>query len=370
MTSSQIDIQIIAALTAAACALPGVFMVLRGMALMADAISHVVLLGIVLMFFVTKNLESPWLTVGAAATGMLTVFLVELLSQSGRVKRDAAIGLVFPVLFSIAIMIISRAAANVHLDTDSVLLGELAFAPFNRLVVAGRDLGPQAAWSMGLVLLANVVLLTVFYKELKLATFDAALAASLGFAPAALHYGLMAVVSVTAVQAFDAVGSILVVALMIAPAAAAWIITDRLSHMLVAAVAVALVGAVSGYWVAHGLDASIAGCMAVMLGVIFGLIFLFTPDRGLVSQFLRRRHRRVAFAGTMLTIHLLHHEDDATAGQENTIAHLGEHLRWSDHFAMAVVRQAEREGLVTRGDGGQLNLTALGRTHAHGAVLN
>src|SRR5690349_594243 len=123
MNKWQIEIQIIAALAAAACAIPGVFLVLRRMALMCDAISHVVLLGIVIMFLITGSLTSPLLTVGAALTGLLTVALVEMLSKTGRVKRDAAIGIVFPLLFSIAVIMVSRSAGNVHIDTDAVLLG-------------------------------------------------------------------------------------------------------------------------------------------------------------------------------------------------------------------------------------------------------
>lgn len=364
MSQWQMEIQIIAIFAAAACALPGVFLVLRGMALMCDAISHVVLLGIVIMFLIVGDLTSPLLTVGAAITGLLTVVMVEALSRTGRVKRDAAIGLVFPALFSLAIILVSHNAGGVHLDTDAVLLGELAFAPFDRLVVGGNDLGPRSMWGMGAVLLLNVVLITAFYKELKLATFDAGLAASLGFAPALVHYGLMAVVSVTAVEAFDAVGSILVVALMIAPAAAAWILTDRLGHMLYVAVGLGVLGAVAGYWVAHWTDASIAGSIASMLGLIFGLVFILAPRRGLAFIALRRRRQRIDFAGTMLTIHLLHHEDLAEAERENRIAHLGEHLRWNDHFAMSVVRSAERDELVTRSDDGRLALTSAGREHA------
>lgn len=368
MTQWQIEIQIIAILAAAACALPGVFLVLRGMALMCDAISHVVLLGIVVMFLFVGNLTSPLLTIGAAISGLLTVLMVEALSRTGRVKRDAAIGLVFPALFSLGIILVSHNAGGVHIDTDAVLLGELAFAPLNRLTVAGYDLGPHGMWGMGAVLLANVVLVTAFYKELKLATFDAGLAASLGFAPAVMHYGLMAMVSVTAVEAFDAVGSILVVALMIAPAAAAWILTDRLGHMLVVSVVLGVAGALSGYWVSHWVDASIAGCMASALGVIFLLVFVFAPRRGLAFIALRQRRQKVTFAGTMLTIHLLHHEDRAEAERENRIAHLGEHLRWNDHFAMNVVRSAERTGLVIRADDGQLALTKSGREHAREVV--
>ncbi|MEA2510996.1 MAG: manganese/zinc/iron transport system permease protein, partial [Thermomicrobiales bacterium] len=130
MTDSQIEIQLIAAVTAAACALPGVFLVLRRMAMMSDAISHSILLGIVLAFFATENLNSPLLVVGAALTGVATVSLVEVLNRTGLVREDAAIGLVFPLLFSVGVILVSRYAGSVHLDIDAVLLGELAFAPF------------------------------------------------------------------------------------------------------------------------------------------------------------------------------------------------------------------------------------------------
>src|SRR5262249_48937177 len=160
---------------------------------------------------------------------------------------DAAIGLVFPALFSVGVILVSRHAGNVHLDTDAVLLGELAFAWFRRWTFAGVDL-PVSLWVMAAVLLANLAFVTVFYKELKLATFGPALGAALGFLPAVLHYGLMTLVSVTAVAAFDAVGSVLVVALMIVPAAAAYLLTDRLGVMLGLACGVGVAGAVAGVW--------------------------------------------------------------------------------------------------------------------------
>ena len=149
MNTYQLEIQLIAAVVAVACALPGVFLVLRRMAMMSDAISHTVLLGIVLGFFLVGDLGSPLLIFGAAATGVLTVVLVEVLNRTRLVKEDAAIGLVFPALFSLAVILISRYAGNVHLDMDAVLLGELAFAPFDRLVVLGTDIGPRALYSHG-----------------------------------------------------------------------------------------------------------------------------------------------------------------------------------------------------------------------------
>ncbi|HXF61297.1 MAG TPA: metal ABC transporter permease [Caldilineaceae bacterium] len=365
--SASLEIQAIAVTVAAACALPGVFLVLRRTAMMSDAISHTVLLGIVLAFFVVQDLSSPILILGAAAVGLLTVSLVELLIGTRLVKGDAAIGLVFPVLFSIAVILISRFARGVHLDVDAVLLGELAFAPFDRLVFLGLDM-PRALAVMGVILLLNLLFILLFYKELKLATFDAGLAAALGFSPALIHYALMALVSLTAVGAFDAVGSILVVALMVTPAAAAYLLTDDLRAMLGMSVALAAVSALGGYWLARVLDANIAGSMATVTGLAFLLVFLFAPQRGLVAVAQRRRRQRWDFSQTMLAVHLLQHEGRPEYEQESRVDHLVEHIRWQPDFAEQVIRYAERKGVVRR-QAGRLQLTDAGRQLAQRGLL-
>ncbi len=270
MTGAQLEIQLVAVATAVACALPGSLLVLRRMAMMSDAISHAILPGIVIAFFLTHDLSSPWLIFGAAATGLATVWLVEVVQRTGLVREDAAMGLVFPVLFSIGVILISRYAGQVHLDTDAVLLGELAFTPFTRLEVLGWDLGPRTLYVMLGLGATNGLFLLLFYKELKLATFDAGLAAALGFAPGILHYALMGLVSLTAVGAFDAVGSVLVVALMVGPPMTARMLTDRLSVLILLSAGIGAACAIAGYWVAHWLDASIAGAMAGMVGVAWG----------------------------------------------------------------------------------------------------
>ncbi len=368
MSSAQLDIQLIAAVTAAACAIPGVFLVLRRMAMMSDAISHSILLGIVLAYFVVDSTTSPLLIAGAGAIGVLTVVLVEALQRTGLVREDAAIGLVFPLLFSIGVILISRYADNVHLDVDAVLLGELAFAPFDRVVVSGWDLGPRGLWAMGAILTANLVLVGLFFKELKLATFDPALAATLGFAPAALHYGLMTSVSVTAVGAFDAVGAILVVALMIGPPATAYLLTDKLRTMIAMSAGIGAASAVAGYWLAHWLDASIAGAMATMIGFVFVAVLVLAPHRGLIANALRRQRQRLEFAQTMLAIHLLNHEGTAAAESENRVDGLEDHLRWEPDFTSQIVDLARRHGLVTI-DAGLLVLTPEGRSRAKAAMV-
>jgi manganese/zinc/iron transport system permease protein len=368
VTTFQLEIQLVAVVVAAACALPGVFLVLRRMALMSDAISHSILLGIVLAFFVAESLASPLLIVGAALTGVLTVALVELTHRTRLVREDAAIGLVFPALFSIGVILVSRYAGDVHLDLDAVLLGEIAFAPFQRAVLFGLDLGPRALWVMLVILLLNAAFIALFYKELKLTTFDSALAASLGFAPGLLHYAFMTLVSVTAVGAFDAVGSVLVIALMIAPPAAAYLLSERLSRMIGLSVAIGAASAIGGYWLAHAVDASIAGSMATMAGLLFFVILLLAPDRGLVAARRRQARQRVEFAQAMLVIHLLNHEGSPAADEENRVEHLHRHLRWNPAFAGRIVAGAERRAFVLRREDDRLTLTPRGRELARQAM--
>ncbi len=368
MSISQIEIQLIAAVTAIACALPGAFLVLRRTAMLSDAISHTVLLGIVIGFFMVEDLNSPFLIFGAGAMGVVTVSLVTLIERTRLVKEDAAIGLVFPALFSIAVILITRYAGDVHLDTDAVLVGELAFAPFDRFTFLGQDIGPRGLYVMGGIALFNLLLIAIFFKELKISTFDAGLAATLGFTPALIHYGLMSVVSVTIVGAFDIVGSVLVVALVVGPPAAAYLLTDHLPRMLGLSALLGVSGAISGYWLAHFLDASIAGSIATMTGLEFALVFLLAPERGLIATARRRARQRWEFAQAMLVIHLLNHEGQPGEEAEDQIGHLHEHIRWKPAFAIKVVKRAQRQGLILLQDE-HIRLTGQGRKLAQQALL-
>ena len=343
MTSAQIEIQLIASLVAIACAIPGAFLVLRKMALISDAISHSILPGLVIGFFITHDLGSPLLIIMAALSGVVTVVLVEFIQKTKLVKEDTAIGLVFPVLFSIGVILISKNANDVHLDTDVVLLGELAFAPFDRLMIDGMDFGPKSLWIIGTILLLTLSLLFAFFKELKISTFDAGLATALGFSPVVLHYGLMSVASVTTVGAFDAVGAILVVALMIAPAATAYLLTDNLKKMLLLSVFFGVFSAIAGYWLAHWLDASISGSMTTVLGLVFLLVYLFAPKRGLISVLYRNKQQQVEVSLLTFLLHLNNHNDKS----ERHINHLNEHINWQKVRSKSVVDLALRNNMIT-----------------------
>ncbi len=359
--SYQLEMILVLASVGAACAVPGVFLVLRRVALVADAISHVLLFGIVLAYFVTKDLASPGLFFGATASGVLTVALVELLRRSGRVAEDAAIGLVFPALFAAGTLLASLYLRGTHLDVDSVLLGFAEFAPTDRL--SRFDALPRSAVILLGLFALELVLVVAFFKELKLATFDAALASTFGFAPILLHYGLMTMTSLTAVAAFDAVGPVVVVALLVVPAATAYLLTDRLSAMIALSIGIGVLGGVLGTLLALAADTNVAGTVATVVGLQFGLVFLVAPGRGLISQFAQDWRNRREFPVRMLAIHLLQHEGTPAEEDESRLADLHRHLHWLPGEVLRVVGRAERSGLVEQ-HGDRLRVTPAGRAVA------
>ena len=355
-------IVLVLAIVAAACAVPGVFLVLRRMSLVSDAIGHTLILGIVLAYFATRDIASPWLLVGAALTGLATVALVELLQRTKLVKADAAIGLVFPAFFALGVVLVSVShLRSVHLDLDMVLLGQPDNADVARWRVGEVAVTPLHV--MSAVLALNVGLCVLLFKELKLSTFDPGLAASLGFRPGLMHYGLMAVVSVTAVAAFDAVGPVLVVGFFVVPAAAAFLLTDRLGVMIGLACGIGALGAWLGVEAAEHFEANTAGSVAAVLGLLFAAAFLFAPGRGQVAMMWKRREQRRAFEETMLAVHLYQHEGTPAEADEARVDGLHRHLRWKPERVAAVVERATENALVVR-DGALLKLTDAGRKRA------
>lgn len=453
---------IVGALVAISGAVLGTYLLLRKMSLTSDAISHTVLLGIVATFLVLTrglsqepDLTSPWLILGATVAGVVTVWLTELVFKSGLVKEDAALGLVFPLLFAVAVIMINRYVENIHLDQDAVWAGEigLAFGKSNEYcyencdaieitpehpkakqgfectncVVDGegprtcrddgavceaycfncglysasvayeqnltfqkpvRVLFPKAITAMGLITLLNVLFVTALYKELKLSTFDEGLAKTLGFRPTWLHYLLMALVSITAVGAFDAVGAILVVAFFIVPAATAYLLTDRLWLMLVISSIVGALAAYTGYDLSRGKflfyedaghqvlalldktvgiggytawDASPGASMVMMMGILFTLAWISSPRYGLIANIIQRFLLRRRFAEQMILVHLGHHQDTQEAREENRVATLHTHLGWSPGKVNGVLNRLKIRRLIKVEDGDLIALTTRGK---------
>ncbi|MEO3944129.1 metal ABC transporter permease [Gorillibacterium sp. CAU 1737] len=275
-----------ASLVGLSCGFIGVLLILRRMAMMADAISHTVLLGIVISFLITRELSGISMLIGSIAAGLLTSVLVQWVHNRG-VQQEAAIGIVFTTLFALGVVLIATKVGNAHLDVKHALMGEITFIPWETITLPVLGAIPEAVFLLSIVLLVVVVILVLFYKEWKITAFDPALAASLGIPTALLHYVFMSLVSVTTVASFDAVGAIMVVAMLITPASAAYLWTDRLSVMLLLSGAFGVLSAVLGYSVAVWLDTSISGSMAFSTGIIFGVSFLLSPKHGMIVKRVR-----------------------------------------------------------------------------------
>lgn len=282
-----------AGLVATACCLLGPFLIVRRAALLGDAVSHAVLPGIVVAFLVFQTRAPLAMVIGAAVFAVLCVLAIDALRGTGLVAGDAAIGLVFPALFALGVLGIHRWADDLHLDLDSTIYGEIAFSPFWTVEIGGQ-LWARSVVVMGAVALANLVLVALLWKELKVTSFDPEFARSVRIPPKLVGRILLAAVAVTAVTAFESVGAILVVTLLIVPAATAHLLTDRLAVMIGLSVAIGWVSAVAGHWGAMRLDASIAGAMGLCAGALFVVALLAGPSHGLIARAVRRARRRAA----------------------------------------------------------------------------
>ncbi|TVR51587.1 MAG: metal ABC transporter permease [Puniceicoccaceae bacterium] len=268
-----------------ACGLVGTFLVWRRMALVGDAISHSILPGIVIAFFLAQTRATTPLFIGALVAAGLTVWCIEAIHHHSRIKPDAALGIVFSSFFAVGIILLTLFADSVDLDADCVLFGEIGFLPLeDPVVLGGLFLGPLPLVRMGAVLVGILLLLALVYRPLVLASFDPGLARILGFGPRGINFGLMAVLAITVVSAFESVGAILVVAMLIFPPATGSLLSDRMPVILAGNALVAAVSALGGLHLAIWLEASIAACMVCVAGAVFGLAWLLSPRRGLLRR--------------------------------------------------------------------------------------
>ncbi len=275
-------------LVAISCGLLGCFLILRRMAMVGDAISHAVLPGIVIAFMLTGSRDSVTMLIGAGLIGILTTFLIEFFHTKGKLQTDASIGVTFTWLFAIGVILISVFAGKVDLDQECVLYGEIAYVPLDLWITdSGTIMGPRVIYISATVLLILLAFIGFGYKELFLTTFDPAYASAIGISTVMWHYLLMGAVSLTTVASFEAVGAILVVALLIAPPATAYLLVDDFKKMMLLTSLLGVIISISGYYLAAWLDGSIAGAMASIAGLLFGLAFIFTRRRaklGAISE--------------------------------------------------------------------------------------
>ncbi|XOV72432.1 MAG: metal ABC transporter permease [Verrucomicrobiota bacterium] len=291
----------------AACGLAGNYLILRRMALVGDAISHSVLPGLAIGFLVANawsvgggaddaSASSHGFSyglavfIGSLVAGIVTTMLIEIIHKRTRIKQDAAIGITFSTLFALGVVLISVYADKVDLDADCVLHGEIAFVsiqPFTSL--AGHEIAPDPVVRMGMVALLTLGLVLLFYKELLVSSFDPGLASSMGINATCVHYALMCWLSVIVISAFEAVGAILVIAMLILPGATASLLTTRFPKVMMLSILHAALSTVVGVHLAIWLNSSTAGCMVVAGSGLFGLAWAFSPSQGLLKQWWRRR---------------------------------------------------------------------------------
>lgn len=271
----MIEVILVLLVTGLSTSLLGVFLVLKNSSMTTDAISHTILLGIVVAFFITQDLRSPLLIIGATVIGLITVYLIEVVTATRLMKQDAAIGIVFTALFALAVILVSRYADDIHLDIDVVLMGQVLFSPLNRIDFLGISL-PYALVQLTIILIINLLFVIIFYKELKLTSFDPIYATVAGFSTTLVYYILMSLVSVTAVTAFDAVGSILVISFFVAPAATSYLIVNRLSSMISVALGISAFNSIVGCLIGYYADLSISGSVATVSTVVFFAVYAIT----------------------------------------------------------------------------------------------
>ncbi len=369
-------IVVVAALSGASCALLGVFLVLRRMSMMGDAISHAVLPGLAVAFLISQQRESWIMLLGAIVVGVLTAALTEWIRRAGKVEEGAAMGVVFTLLFALGLVLIRQAADRVDLDPDCVLYGSIEAIVLNDVNVGGWRV-PRAALTNGALFILNLAFVTLLFKELRIAAFDPALATTLGFGARRMHYVLMSLVATTTVIAFESVGSILVIAMLIVPAATAHLLTDRLSLMLVWSVGLAGTAAVVGHTAAftapgwfgyRDVSTSTAGMISVVLGLLFGAALLLSPRYGLISRLLQRARLSLRIVREDLLGLLYRLEESAAPAPIRALAF--EQLRRSAGGALlrAAFFDLRWSGHITPGDAAAARLSPRGREAAANLV--
>jgi manganese/zinc/iron transport system permease protein len=286
----------VAACANLACALLGCYLVLRRMSLLGDALSHATLPGVVLGFWIGGSTSSGWVFAAAVAVGLLATLLIQWLHGMGRVSEDASMGVVFTSLFALGVVMLVQVGEHVDLDVDCVLYGLIDAVSLDTRPLWGYEV-PRALISVAGVLSLTVLFIAVFWKELKLVSFDPRLATSMGIDATLVHYLLMAMVALAIVAGFYAVGSVLVVAMLIVPAATGSLLSDRLRGMMAWASVVAVSSAVIGYWGDLRFDTGMAPMMAMVAGAEFSLALFLSPRHGLAS----RAFHRLALALRIVT---------------------------------------------------------------------
>ena len=359
-----LQMTLLAGLVNIACALVGSYLVLRRMSMMGDALSHAVLPGLVVAFIFSESLSIVPLFLGAVVAGLVTTWLTQTLHQYGGLGTDASMGVVFTSLFALGVVLIKVYASNVHFDAACVYEGSLLLMILETIEVGGWEI-PRQVFLVGPIALLNLGVIMVLWKELKLSTFDAGLATSMGFSATALHYLLMTLVALTAVASFRTVGSILVVAMLIIPAATAQLLVQRLATMVLLSCLLGVLVAATGAVFAVGLNVSPPGMMAVAAGGFYVLAVFFAPSSGVIARlkFQDETAQRIVREDLLAMLYRVEEVDPA----RKLLPHDALEAIGGGWRARRALRRLSQQGLVDREPAG-LALSAEGRRLASGYV--
>ena len=358
-------------LCALSCALLGNFLVLRRMSMMADAISHAVLPGLAAAFLISDSREPYIMLAGAAVVGVLTALLTETIHKLGKVEQGASMGVVFTSLFALGLILMVRAAADhVDLDPKCVLYGAMEQVPLNLIDVWGARV-PRAVVTLAVIFVVDALFVLAFYKELKVTSFDPALATTMGINSTFMHYALMTLVAATVVASFEAVGNILVVAMIIVPGACAFLLTERLGPMILVSLVIAALCGVLGHIAAITIppmfgfsDTNTAGMMATVAGAIFMLVLLGAPKQGVISKLAHRAllSLRIVREDVLGALYRIEEGRGTSAGVP--AAELRRAIPEGGLLARVAVWQLRRRGRVAAAPQGGFGLTPAGRDEA------
>jgi len=351
------------------CAMLGCYLVLRRMSLLGDAISHAVLPGIVIGALWGGQLSGPAVFIGAVLVGLLTAYLTHSLHSYGNVPEDASMGVVFTSLFAIGVILITQFANRVHIDASCALYGQIEFVPLDTVAISGWEI-PRAFLALSIVLGVTLAFVLLLWKELKLVSFDPTLATAMGLSAVIVHYLLMSMVAVVTVASFEAVGSILVIAMLIVPASTAHLLVDRLGWMMVWAVICGVLSAVLGYWGAAAWNTSVSGMMAVVAGGLFSLAVIFAPRHGVLTRGLMTLRLALQIVREDILAMLYRAEEQQRSGEPARPVTSRDCVRFGGGGVVAWIAYAllRRRGLVRRDRNGAVSLTERGLEGARSLV--
>ncbi|MDA0839657.1 MAG: metal ABC transporter permease [Planctomycetota bacterium] len=375
-------------LSAMSCSLLGNFLILRRLSMMGDAISHAVLPGLAIAFLVTQSTSSLAMFVGAAVVGVMTAVFTQSILHFGKVEQSASMGVVFTTLFALGLILIRQAADSVHIDADCVLYGAIEFVPLDSYMIGDKPLAitidgvlepvPRAVVLLSVVFAFDLAVILLFYKEMKLSSFDPALATTLGINSHLMHYLLMTLVAITTVASFESVGSILVIAMLIVPGAAAHLLTDRLPWMIGVSLIIGMLCSVLGHisaivvpgWFGFheqsgiGMSTNTSGMMAVVAGLILLVTMFLAPHHGLFSKVFHRLILSLQITREDILGLLYRLEEDDLKDRVDSAIRLfrqamgaGPILRWLS------LKSLELGGLISK-EGEEFQLTEIGREKA------